>query len=108
MKKITSLLLVLVLLLSCTSLFSACDSNNNNSGTNTDNCQHSYDFITTEATCSEGGNATFKCSLCGDTISEYEDAYGHLPSNDGYCVDCGINTVQYISNRSIPLRQRVS
>ena len=98
MKKIVSLLLVVFTLLSVT-LLSACDSSNNTSINNNENssnssnknqnvCSHSYIKTESKATCLVGGYATYKCSLCGDTYEEYENALGHTTS-EGVCSRCG-------------------
>jgi DNA-directed RNA polymerase subunit RPC12/RpoP len=36
----------------------------------------------------QGGYATYKCSLCGDTYEKYESALGHTTS-EGTCSRCG-------------------
>lgn len=98
MKKIVSLLLVVFTLLSVT-LLSACDSSNNTSINNNENssnssnknqnvCSHSYSKTESKATCLVGGYATYKCSLCGDTYEEYENALGHSWQNNK-CEKCG-------------------
>ena len=100
MKKIVSLLLVFIMVLSVT-LLSACDSNNttsindnNNANSNTNNsnnqnvCSHSYNKTESEATCLNGGYATYQCSLCDKTKREYESALGHNWLNNK-CERCG-------------------
>lgn len=94
MKKIASSLFVVIMVLSVI-LLSACDSDNNtgvNNGNNSNNnlnlCSHSYTKTESEATCSQGGYATYKCSLCGDTYEKYESALGHTTS-EGTCSRCG-------------------
>lgn len=54
-------------------------STNNDSGDqNTPTvCSHSYYLKSTEATCLNGGYATYQCSLCNETKREYESALGH-------------------------------
>ena len=92
MKKIVSLLLVVITLLSVM-LLSACDTSNNTSVNNNKNssnssnknqnvCSHSYSKTESKATCLVGGYATYKCSLCGDTYEEYENALGHSWQNN--------------------------
>ena len=58
------------------------------STTLTKTCTHSYTKISTKATCTSGGNATYKCSLCAKTKTEYESALGHT-TNSGTCTRCG-------------------
>lgn len=93
MKKIVFLLLVIIMVMSVTFL-SACGSNNNQNvnNNNSDNkqktCSHSYSKTESEATCLQGGYATYKCSLCGDTYEKYESALGHTTS-EGTCSRCG-------------------
>ena len=41
-------------------------------------CEHSYETVVTDATCTEGGYTTHTCSLCGDTYTDGETAaLGH-------------------------------
>ncbi len=40
-------------------------------------CEHSYQSVVTEPTCTEDGNATYTCSICGDSYSERIPAAGH-------------------------------
>ena len=35
-------------------------------------CEHSYESVVTDATCTEGGYTTHTCSLCGDTYTDGE------------------------------------
>lgn len=65
MKRIVSLFLAIVNLLFCFATLSACA------------CNHSYVKIKSEASCDVGGEATYKCSICGDTYTEYERPLGH-------------------------------
>ena len=51
-------------------------------------CSHSYYLKGTEATCLSGGYATYQCSLCDKTKSEYESALGHSWLNNK-CERCG-------------------
>ena len=51
-------------------------------------CTHSYKKNSTKATCTSGGNATFTCSLCGETKTQYESALGHTTTS-GTCSRCG-------------------
>ena len=51
-------------------------------------CTHSYKKTSTKATCASGGNATFTCSLCGETKTQYESALGHTTTS-GTCSRCG-------------------
>lgn len=61
------------------------DSDNQNNSTV---CSHSYYLKSTEATCLSGGYATYQCSLCDATKSEYESSLGHTTS-EGTCSRCG-------------------
>ena len=90
MKKLMSLLLSMLLLISCSFLLSACGIDNNavNSNTGQSNCSHNYIITKRKATCSTGGYATYKCSLCSDSYQEYETALGHTTSS-GTCSRCG-------------------
>ena len=54
----------------------------------TTTCSHSYSLKETEATCSNGGYATYQCSLCDETKREYESALGHT-TTEGTCSRCG-------------------
>ena len=78
---------------------------------------HSWDAgkVTTEATCTEEGEKTFTCSICGDEKTEKVSATGHQHtevrdqknptckeegySGDTYCKDCGekVSTGQVIA-----------
>lgn len=40
-------------------------------------CQHEYLLQATEATCTEPGQASYACSLCGDVYTEDIEALGH-------------------------------
>ncbi len=90
MKKLVSLLLSAFLLFSCSIFLSACGSGNNgtNSSTGQTTCSHNYVVAERKATCSTGGYATYKCSLCSDSYREYETALGHTTSS-GTCSRCG-------------------
>lgn len=99
MKQIVALLIALSVLLANTLLLSSCndiiydrgDSINNNENTIDDGkkeCSHTYQISKTEADCTKGGNATYTCSLCGDTYEYYQSALGHV-TNKGTCSRCG-------------------
>jgi len=51
-------------------------------------CSHSYVLKETDATCLNGGYATYQCSLCDETKREYESALGHTTA-EGICSRCG-------------------
>ena len=87
MKKLFSLLLTLLLLLSCCTALLACNNTNDSSKT-TKTCKHSYTVVDRKATCTAGGNATYKCSLCNNTYQTYESALGHS-TDSGTCSRCG-------------------
>lgn len=92
MKKIVSMLLAVAIALSV-SLLCACSSNNNTNANNSNNsnnkaCSHSYKKTDSEATCLQGGYATYECSRCGDSYERYESALGHTTS-EGTCSRCG-------------------
>ena len=41
-------------------------------------CDHVYEAVVTEPTCTEMGYTTYTCSVCGETyVTEYTDALGH-------------------------------
>ena len=78
MKKTTSLLLALVIVLMCFSLTACGD------------CDHSYGNWTTTktATCTEAGKKERTCSECGHVDSQEIKAPGH-DYVDGICTECG-------------------
>ena len=42
-------------------------------------CEHDYEVIdSVDATCTEEGSTTYKCSKCGDEYTETEEALGHI------------------------------
>ncbi len=60
----------------------------------TDPLTHTHNYVaetTKEATCSEDGETTYTCSVCGDTYTEPIPATGdHVDkNNDGKCDTCG-------------------
>ena len=63
------------------------DNNNSNNNNNTTKCTHSYEIISSEATCTSGGYETSKCSLCGDTKKQYKSSLGHT-TQEGICSRC--------------------
>ena len=52
-------------------------------------CDHSYDAVVTEPTCTEGGYTTYTCSKCGDTYTGDETAALGHSWTDGVCGTCG-------------------
>lgn len=62
----------------------------------TNSCVHSYEKESTEATCTVGGTATYKCSIYGNTYQEYESALGHDKVNY-VCTRCGQNIGEWKS-----------
>ena len=40
-------------------------------------CEHAYDSVRAEATCTEDGSVTYTCSLCGNSYTELISALGH-------------------------------
>ena len=89
MKKLLSLLLSAIIFLACSTLLLACITNTENNSNSTQTiCNHTYTEINREATCTNGGYTTYKCSLCGDTYKDYESAMGHTTSS-GTCSRCG-------------------
>ncbi|MBQ3542922.1 MAG: hypothetical protein IJA45_07355 [Oscillospiraceae bacterium] len=91
MKKIMSILLLTVLLMS----LCACAPND---GPSAENCEHQYtEKITKAATCEAEGEKTLTCSKCGDTYTEEikKQAHTYLDADcetAKTCVNC--NTVQ--------------
>ena len=62
----------------------------------TTNGEHRYgDFTTVKAaTCTEDGEETAQCLICGETASRTVPATGHRDENgDGKCDNCGTSTV---------------
>ena len=51
-------------------------------------CSHSIKKISNKATCTSGGQATYKCTLCSYSYQEYESALGHTTTT-GTCSRCG-------------------
>ena len=53
------------------------------------NCEHSYETVVTEPTCTAGGFTTYTCSICGDSyVGDETEALGHSYV-DGVCSVCG-------------------
>lgn len=77
MKRLVPFLMIVIMLVSCVSLFSACGNSSNDNETKPKNCSHAYSKTSSEATCYLGGYATYKCSLCGDSYTKYESSTGH-------------------------------
>lgn len=51
------------------------------SGENEGACSHGWELVSTTATCLEGGESTFTCSLCKEEITKSQDALGHSLSD---------------------------
>ena len=52
-------------------------------------CEHEYESVVTDPTCTEGGYTTHTCALCGDSYTDSEtEALGH-DFVDGVCSICG-------------------
>ena len=68
-------------------LFACYDNNDTNSSSGPITCNHDYVILKREATCTTGGYATYKCSICDDLCQEYESAFGHTTEN-GTCLAC--------------------
>ena len=52
-------------------------------------CEHSYETVVTEPTCTEGGYTTYTCTICGDSyVGDEVDAKGHNYV-DEVCTVCG-------------------
>ena len=52
-------------------------------------CEHSYDAVVTDPTCTEAGYTTHTCSKCGDSYTDgATEATGHSYV-DGTCENCG-------------------
>lgn len=73
MKKITSLLLVLSLVVLCTLCVSA------------DECAHSYTSVHNAASCTEKAHTLYTCSLCADSYKVYDSDY---TAPDGFYILC--------------------
>ena len=46
-------------------------------GEDTGACSHSYESVTTDATCSAAGSVVYTCTLCGDSSSQTIPAVDH-------------------------------
>lgn len=64
--------------------------------TTAEQCKHDYQISSRiEATCTEQGSITYKCSKCGDEYVEQKEPKGHTPgpeataSSPQVCLDCG-------------------
>ena len=52
-------------------------------------CQHTYEDVVTDPTCTEAGYTTHTCTICGDSYTDSEtEALGHS-FTDGICTVCG-------------------
>ncbi len=85
-RKLTIIISMAFMLLSIMLSVACGDVATNNTQSTT--CTHSYNLAERKATCSAGGNATYKCSLCSDTYTKYESALGHT-TDSGTCTRCG-------------------
>ena len=77
MKRLVHFLMIVIMVVSCMSLFSSCGNSSNNNETKPKNCSHVYNKTSSKATCYLGGDATYECSLCGDSYTKYESSTGH-------------------------------
>lgn len=99
MKKIVSLLLSIMLILSLT-LFTACDSSSGNSS-DAATCRHTETEteIDVPATCTTDGSQTTVCKKCGKKISTTKiDKLGHEYAA-GFCIRTGCSAVDANNNR---------
>lgn len=87
MKKIISFLLIFIIALSSVMVLSSCDTSDTTLNNNDAD----------DSTNSNGNNSNNN----NQNNNEDDCSYGHTPSENGYCVYCGVNAVEYISNRSI-------
>lgn len=83
-KRILSLVLTFAMVLSCVPAQALA----------TENCSHTYEVTTTDATCTEDGTMNFVCTLCGDSYSEPgATAEGHIYQEtavvDATCANAG-------------------
>ncbi len=77
--KIWKLMLVFVLVLATVVTLAACNGDNGGNGGGNKNCEHTYDeAVTKKPTCTEVGEKTFTCSLCGDTKTEEMPITDHV------------------------------
>ena len=54
-------------------------------------CEHNYESVVTEPTCTDGGYTTYTCSICGDHYqANFVDSLGGHDYVGGSCVNCGI------------------
>ena len=60
-------------------------------------CNHKYDMtVTTIPTCTEGGEASYTCSKCGESHTEALEATGH-DYRRGVCKGCGLVDETYVT-----------
>ena len=61
-------------------------------GEDTGACSHSYESVTTDATCSAAGSVVYTCTLCGDSYSQTIPAVDHSytgVTTDATCTSAG-------------------
>ena len=59
-----------------------------------ESCDHVYETVVTDPTCTEKGYTTHICSKCGDSYKDsYVKAVGH-DYKDNVCLDCGYKKIQ--------------
>ena len=60
-------------------------------------CNHEYEGVVTEPTCTEQGYTTYTCGICGDTyVDDYVDAHGHnVIVQDSEPATCELNGFEY-------------
>lgn len=102
MKKIRIVVLLLVVM-SITMLFTACDESTQSIGDNSTpsaeatQCTHNYTSnVTTEATCNAEGVKTFTCSICNDSYTEAIAATGNHDYTNSVTAEatCGADGVK--------------
>ena len=96
MKRILSILLVLLLSLTVMTgcgLFPDFGLSNEDLGLP---CVHDYDKVVTEPTCTETGITTYTCTICGDSYTENETAALGHNYVDGICTVCDAKDPNYV------------
>jgi len=60
-------------------------------------CEHNYEGVVTEPSCTEKGYTTYTCTICGDTyVDDYVDAHGHnVVLMDSEEPTCELNGFEY-------------
>ncbi|MBE6932307.1 MAG: hypothetical protein E7464_02865, partial [Ruminococcaceae bacterium] len=59
-------------------------------------CEHSYEAVVTDPTCTEGGYTTYTCSKCGESYVADETAKLGHKYKDGICTVCGEKDPNYV------------